>query len=69
MKPFFISNDALEDASALQQRMERDGYLFFRGLVNTEAILQVRRDILTLCQQAGWLADGTTLMDGIANTA
>jgi ectoine hydroxylase-related dioxygenase (phytanoyl-CoA dioxygenase family) len=65
---FLESNDALEDASALQHRMKRDGYLFFRGLVNAESILQVRRDILALCQKEGWLVEGTALMDGIANT-
>jgi ectoine hydroxylase-related dioxygenase (phytanoyl-CoA dioxygenase family) len=68
LSDFLESNDALADDDELRHGMERDGYLFFRGLVDADSILQVRRDILALCQKAGWLAEGTTLMDGIANT-
>src|SRR5262245_16542802 len=66
LRPFTVSNDALDDDDELRVRMAREGYLFFRGLIDPEATLEVRREILTLCAAAGWLADGTDLMEGIA---
>jgi ectoine hydroxylase-related dioxygenase (phytanoyl-CoA dioxygenase family) len=64
--PFLESNDALEDPDELRARMQRDGYLFIRGLIDTAAIREVRRGILTLCRDAGWLAEGSELIEGIA---
>src|SRR5687768_3153952 len=64
--PFLESNDALGHSEELRARMDRDGYLFFRDLINPDAILQVRRDILALCRDAGWLAEGSDLMAGVA---
>lgn len=64
--PFLESNDALGHPEALRARMQRDGYLFFRGLIDAAVIREVRRDILVLCQEAGWLAAGAALRDGIA---
>jgi hypothetical protein len=66
MRPFTISNDALSDGNELRTRMRRDGYLFLRGLIAPEATLEVRREILSLCAGAGWLAAGTDIRDGIA---
>jgi hypothetical protein len=66
MRPFTISNDALNNGDELRARMWRDGYLFFRDLIAPEAALEVRREILHLCAGAGWLAAGTDITDGIA---
>jgi len=66
MAPFLESHDALEDLEELKRRMKRDGYLFFRGLLDSEALLGVRRDILEIGYQHGWVAEGTDLMEGIA---
>src|SRR5262245_27179352 len=39
--------------------MEAEGYLFFRGLGPKDRIAAARRDVLALCQEAGWChADG-----------
>src|SRR5436305_646339 len=56
--PFEVSNTRLGDGSALQARMDQDGYLFFRGLSSTEAIREARREVLGRCAEAGWLKPG-----------
>jgi hypothetical protein len=63
---FLVSNDALNDPQELRRRADRDGYLFFRGLIDPQPLLNVRRQILELCQKGGWLAEGKPLMEGIA---
>jgi len=40
------SNDIYGDPKALQARMDRDGYLLFRGLIDSEKVLQARKEIL-----------------------
>jgi ectoine hydroxylase-related dioxygenase (phytanoyl-CoA dioxygenase family) len=66
MNEFVKSNDLLLDPTGLRMRAEEDGYLFFRGLVEAEALLHVRHDILGLCARAGWLEPGIEPDDGIA---
>lgn len=66
MNEFAISNDLLSDADALRQRAQADGYLFFRGLADQDALRQLRRQILGFCADAGWLQPGTDPNDAIA---
>ncbi len=40
------SNDILHDSEALAARMEQDGYWLFRGLIDRDAVLAARREIL-----------------------
>jgi hypothetical protein len=54
LDPFLVSNDLLDDPPALRRRMEEQGYLFFRGIGPREKILAARRDVIALCQSAGW---------------
>jgi hypothetical protein len=61
----FVESHPDEGADVLRSRMEADGYLFFRGLVPADEVLAVRRDVLTLCAEAGWLDPSRDLMDGI----
>lgn len=63
---FLVSNDALNDPDEIRRRADRDGYLFFRGLLERERLLNVRRQILELCQKEGWLAESTELIRGVA---
>ena len=65
--PFEDSTPLLDDAAALRQRMDRDGFFYFRGLFSRETVLDLRRQILLVCQKYGWLAPGAELMDGIAD--
>jgi hypothetical protein len=63
--PFEDATPLLDDAAALQARMNRDGFFFLRGLFPREAVLDLRRQILGVCQKYGWLAPTAELMDGI----
>lgn len=62
----FVEADARSDAAEFRCLMNENGYLFFRGLVPSEAVLEVRRAALELCAQAGWLDPSRDLMEGIA---
>lgn len=61
------SNDVQDDAAELRQRLEEDGYLFFRRLLDRQRLLNLRREMLTLMQAGGWLVQETDPIDGIAN--
>ena len=67
IKPFVESNDVLDQPDMLREHAKRDGYLFFRNLIDPDTILQLRRDFLEICDKHGWIKEGTDLMDGIRN--
>ena len=46
--------------------MEENGYLFLRAVVPEADVLRVRREVLELCNEAGWLDPSRDLMEGIA---
>ena len=60
-------NALLGDPQALSRQMATDGFLFFRGLVPADETVALRREILQICDNYGWIAPGTELMDGIAD--
>ena len=64
-KPF-IESDPTSDTAHLRATMDEHGYLFFRALVPAQDILSVRRDVLELLRDAGWLDPSQNVMDGIA---
>jgi hypothetical protein len=66
MEPFVESSAVVQDGDALRERMAKDGYLFLRGVVDPGAILEARREILTICGEAGWLAPGAGTVEGVA---
>lgn len=62
----FIESDLDADAATLRADMAARGYLFFRGAVPADTVLNVRRQILELQRDAGWIdATHHDLMDGI----
>ncbi len=65
IEPFTVSNEHLDQPEELRERAQRDGYLFFRGLIDANAIYALRRDFLDICQRHGWTHGGDALMDGI----
>ena len=67
MNDFAVSNGLLGDAKALRKRANEDGYLYFRQLFDPDSLLNLRRQILQLCQQSDWLKPDIDLMEGIAN--
>src|SRR5262249_19655983 len=54
VNPFAVSNDLLNEPAALRAQMAEEGYLFFRGLGPKDRIAAAGRDVLALCQEAGW---------------
>lgn len=63
----FVESDPDAGASALSGEMNERGYLFFREIVPAEEIRAVRRDVLALCADAGWLDPGRALMDAVVH--
>lgn len=61
------SSPLLNDTAALTERAEQDGYLFFRGLLNRDRVLGLRRQIMEIVGGYGWLADGTDPIEGVAD--
>jgi ectoine hydroxylase-related dioxygenase (phytanoyl-CoA dioxygenase family) len=60
------SNDAINDQPELQHRLKEDGYLFFRSLLPFDELRTLRREMLTVMQDGGWISKGTDPLDGIA---
>lgn len=69
IQPFVDSTDLVGNPDALLRRIRRDGYLFIRGLLPREDVLDVRRRILQFCAEEGWLRPGTNPMDGLTDHA
>ncbi len=67
LNEYVVSNGILDDASELRERMDREGYLFFRELIDPASNWEVRKDVLEVLQRAGWLKEGAPLIDGIGN--
>jgi len=61
----FVESDPQASPDELRAQFQRNSYLFFRGLVAPEKILQVRRAVLEFCMAAGWLDPHTDVMDAI----
>lgn len=65
VRPLLDSAAVLDDTVALRRRGRRDGYLFFRRLIDPQRILGLRRVVLDLCAARGWLAPEEPLMKGV----
>jgi hypothetical protein len=63
------STPLLGNPQALLDRAAVDGYLFFRGLLRRDRVLDVRRQIMQVVADHGWLRAGTDVMDGVADVA
>lgn len=60
------SNDILDNVIRLRERMEEDGYLLIRGLLDPEAVLRARQEILLKFAIIGEIDDTNfPLMDAI----
>lgn len=67
MKPFVDSTAIVDDGPALARRMARDGYLFVRGLLPARALAEVRRQLLEVAAEGGWLDAARPSWDGVAD--
>ena len=55
-QPFLDSSDIVDDGPELARRMDRDGYLVVRGLLNPDRIFALRQTFLTIAYKAGWVS-------------
>ena len=62
-----VSNDSIDDAIELAERIKEDGYLFFKKLQNPDFLWQLRLEMLTVIRDGGWLQPGSILADGVAD--
>ncbi len=72
MEPYQDFRDStalLSDGPALRARLDEDGYLFIRGLLPPETILNVRTRLLAKAAAGGWLDTASPIEAGIANQA
>jgi hypothetical protein len=69
LREFVDSTGIAMDGAALAARLERDGYLYVRGLLPRAAVAEVRRQFLELAAQGGWLAAGHPVDAAIADPA
>ena len=59
-------NHLVETPDLLRAHMAVEGYAYFRNVLQTEAVLDLRRRILRLCAEAGWIVDGDRMDDAVA---
>ena len=57
MAAMIDSTSAAQDGSLLRDRMETDGYLFFKQLVDAERALAVKRDIMSILREHDIIED------------
>lgn len=62
----FLHSSADDTPEVLRARMVEDGYLFFPKLIPDPSIMKVRREILRLCSEAGWLNSERAAEEAIA---
>ena len=63
--PFVDCTDLIEDRARLLEHAHQNGYLFFPGLLPTEPLLELRRQVLRVADQHELLAPDTDPDDGI----
>ena len=64
---FLDSTELATDGAALRARLDRDGYLFIRGLIPAATIEAVRARLLRRAADGGWLDPDQPTAAGIAN--
>ena len=67
--PFLDSSDVLDDRDRLEQRLDRDGYLFLKGFFERGLVLGLRRRLLEIASRHGFLDTSHPLEEGVANLA
>lgn len=59
------ANDVLGDTAALRARLERDGFLFLRGLIDRDAVAEARRTIMQHMAEQEALVPGEPVLEGV----
>jgi hypothetical protein len=67
MQPLVDSTDLKTNGPALADRMNRDGYLFLRGLLPEGPVRSLQRQIGAIARDAGWLRRDVPVEHAIAD--
>lgn len=63
--PFVEANELLSEPEQLRDSLRSNGYLFLRGIAPRAVVQEVRRDILEICREAGWVDASRDLLEGV----
>lgn len=58
------SNDIRHNPDAMRARLDQDGYLFFRGLIDRDKVMRGRQRILEIMDREGTLTPGVPVLEG-----
>ncbi len=64
---FLDSSPLLADSEALRGRAEKDGMLFFKGLIPREIVLKLRLEVMEILESRGLMDSRYSLIDGMAD--
>jgi ectoine hydroxylase-related dioxygenase (phytanoyl-CoA dioxygenase family) len=64
--PMRASNELLGDPAALQERLDEDSYLYFEKVLDEGKINALRKKILLVLADLGWVVRHPLLMQGVA---
>src|SRR5579872_876835 len=64
--PLADSTPLLDHPEQMRERASRDGFLFFRGLVQDAVVLPLRRAVLDYASLTGWLDPAACVAEGRA---
>ena len=67
IRPFTDSTVLVRDGAALGANLDRDGYIFLRGVLPRDEIMGIRRQLLALADKGGWLKGDEPIEKGVAN--
>lgn len=64
--PMRASNELLGDPEALRARMDEESYLYLKGVLDTDKVQSLRKDMLLTLAEHGWVQRHPFLTKGIA---
>ena len=64
--PMRASNDLLGDHVALRERFDEDSYLYFQDVLDRDKLKSLRKSMLTVLAQRGWVRKAPYFMRGVA---
>jgi hypothetical protein len=65
--PFTDATPLLDDHGSLRERFNEDGFIYLKGVVDRDLLLDLRAQITSVCDAHGWFAPGTDPLDAIPN--
>ena len=67
MSAFKDSTEFVKNGTELQRRLHEDSYIFIRGLLPKNTILNIRSRLLEKVARGGWLNSTYAVEEGMAN--